>query len=61
MAGVFTKCQQDLVSSKYLTADGRLAMFTFGFSIIYLFGLFAVLMADHYLLNIIKGLYWLIV
>jgi protoheme IX farnesyltransferase len=45
----------------YLTADDRLAMPTFGFSIIYLFGLFAVLMVDHYLLNIIKGFYRLVV
>jgi len=45
----------------YLTGDDRLAMPTFGFSIIYLFGLFAVLMVDHYLLNIIKGVYRLVV
>jgi protoheme IX farnesyltransferase len=30
------------------TGDDRLAMPTFGFSIVYLFGLFAVLMLDHY-------------
>jgi len=45
----------------YLTGDDRLAMPTFGFSIIYLFGLFAVLMVDHYLLNIVKGFYRLVV
>jgi protoheme IX farnesyltransferase len=33
----------------YVTKNDRLAMPTFGFSIIYLFGLFAVLMVDHYL------------
>lgn len=33
----------------FLTKNDRLAMPTFGFSIIYLFGLFAVLMIDHYL------------
>lgn len=33
----------------FLTKDDRLAMPAFGFSIIYLFGLFAVLMVDHYL------------
>ena len=34
----------------YRTGDDRLAMPTFGFSIIYLFALFAVLMVDHYML-----------
>lgn len=34
----------------YRTGDDRLAMPTFGFSIIYLFALFAVLMVDHYIL-----------
>ena len=34
----------------YRRADDRLAMPTFGFSIVYLFGLFAALMVDHYLL-----------
>ena len=34
---------------------------TFGFSIVYLFGLFAVMMIDHYLLNILKQVYRLIV
>lgn len=32
----------------YATGDDRLAMPTFGFSIVYLFGLFAALMFDHY-------------
>lgn len=32
----------------YATGDNRLAMPTFGFSIVYLFGLFAALMLDHY-------------
>lgn len=32
----------------YATEDNRLAMPTFGFSIVYLFGLFAALMLDHY-------------
>ena len=32
----------------YATGDDRLAMPTFGFSIVYLFGLFAALMLDHY-------------
>ena len=45
----------------FITEDDRLAMPTFGFSIIYLFGLFAVLMVDHYLLNIVKQLYRLMV
>jgi protoheme IX farnesyltransferase len=44
----------------FATGNDRLAMPTFGFSIIYLFSLFAVLMVDHYLLNIIKGLYRLV-
>lgn len=34
----------------YTSGDDRLAMPTFGFSITYLFGLFAALMVDHYLL-----------
>jgi len=34
----------------FVTEDDRLAMPTFGFSIIYLFGLFTALMVDHYLL-----------
>lgn len=41
----------------FATGDDRLAMPTFGFSIVYLFGLFAVLMVDHYLLNILKQFY----
>ncbi len=45
----------------YVTADDRLAMPVFGFSIIYLFGLFTALMVDHYLLNIVKGIYRLMV
>ena len=32
----------------YATGNDRLAMPTFGFSIVYLFGLFAALMLDHY-------------
>ena len=32
----------------YATGDDRLAMPTFGFSIVYLFGLFAALLLDHY-------------
>ncbi|MCP5425190.1 MAG: protoheme IX farnesyltransferase [Gammaproteobacteria bacterium] len=36
----------------FVTADDRLAMPTFGFSIVYLFGLFLVLMVDHYWVNI---------
>ncbi len=42
-------------------ADDRLAMPTFGYSIVYLFGLFAVLMLDHYLLGILKSVYRLMV
>lgn len=34
----------------FVTGDDRLAMPTFGFSIVYLFGLFAALMLDHYVL-----------
>jgi protoheme IX farnesyltransferase len=34
----------------FVTEDDRLAMPIFGFSIVYLFGLFTVLMVDHYLL-----------
>ncbi len=45
----------------WLAADDRLAMPMFGFSIIYLFSLFAVLMVDHYLLNILKQVYRLLV
>lgn len=41
----------------FASADDRLAMPTFGFSIVYLFGLFAVLMVDHYLINILKQFY----
>ncbi len=44
----------------FATGNDRLAMPTFGFSIIYLFSLFALLMVDHYLLNIVKGLYRLV-
>jgi protoheme IX farnesyltransferase len=44
----------------FATADDRWAMPTFGFSIVYLFGLFTVLMIDHYLLNIIKQFYRLL-
>jgi protoheme IX farnesyltransferase len=45
----------------YFNSDDRLAMPTFGYSIIYLFGLFAVLMVDHYLLNIVKQFYRLVI
>ncbi|MDX1656683.1 MAG: heme o synthase [Candidatus Competibacteraceae bacterium] len=41
----------------YARADDGLAMPTFGFSIVYLFGLFAVLMVDHYLVIILKHFY----
>lgn len=34
----------------FVTGNDRLAMPTFGFSIVYLFGLFATLMLDHYML-----------
>lgn len=44
----------------FAAADDRWAMPTFGFSIVYLFGLFTVLMIDHYLLNIIKQFYRLL-
>ncbi|MBK8509395.1 MAG: protoheme IX farnesyltransferase [Candidatus Competibacteraceae bacterium] len=37
----------------YATGDDRLAMPTFGFSIVYLFGLFAALMLDHYALRLL--------
>ncbi|HXH04313.1 MAG TPA: heme o synthase [Candidatus Competibacteraceae bacterium] len=48
-------------SRLYIFGDDRLAMPTFGFSIVYLFGLFAVLMVDHYLLNLLKQVYrWLL-
>jgi protoheme IX farnesyltransferase len=40
----------------YLRRDDRLAMPTFGFSIVYLFGLFAALMVDHYLANDLQRL-----
>jgi protoheme IX farnesyltransferase len=36
----------------YLRADDRLAMPIFGYSIVYLFGLFSALMIDHYLVDI---------
>ncbi|MFZ1640627.1 MAG: heme o synthase [Candidatus Contendobacter sp.] len=38
----------------YATGDDRLAMPTFGFSIVYLFGLFAALMLDHYVLYLFE-------
>jgi protoheme IX farnesyltransferase len=44
----------------FASADDRWAMPAFGFSIVYLFGLFTVLMIDHYLLNIIKQFYRLL-
>jgi protoheme IX farnesyltransferase len=40
----------------YTTEDDTLAMPTFGFSIVYLFGLFAALMLDHYALRFFDGL-----
>jgi len=40
----------------YATGDDRLAMPTFGFSIAYLFGLFAALMLDHYALRLLEGI-----
>ena len=40
----------------YATGDDRLAMPTFGFSIVYLFGLFAALMLDHYALRLFDRL-----
>lgn len=45
----------------YFSADDRWAMPTFGYSIVFLFGLFTVLMIDHYLLNILKQFYRLLV
>jgi protoheme IX farnesyltransferase len=45
----------------FLTKDDRWAMPTFGFSIVYLFGLFAVLMIDHYLFPLLREFYQLIV
>ncbi len=41
----------------FRTRDDRLAMSAFGFSIVYLFGLFAVLMVDHYLLMLLNQFY----
>lgn len=40
----------------YATGDDRLAMPTFGFSIVYLFGLFAALMLDHYASHLLLSL-----
>lgn len=40
----------------YATGDDSLAMPTFGFSIVYLFGLFAALMLDHYALRLFGAL-----
>ncbi|HCB13018.1 MAG TPA: protoheme IX farnesyltransferase [Gammaproteobacteria bacterium] len=40
----------------YATEDDTLAMPTFGFSIVYLFGLFAALMLDHYALRLFGAL-----
>jgi protoheme IX farnesyltransferase len=40
----------------YATGDDRFAMPTFGFSIVYLFGLFAALMLDHYALRLFDRL-----
>jgi len=39
----------------YATEDDTLAMPTFGFSIVYLFGLFAALMLDHYMLRLFSA------
>lgn len=39
----------------YATGDDRLAMPTFGFSIVYLFGLFAALMLDHYASHLLRS------
>ncbi|KAB2927559.1 MAG: protoheme IX farnesyltransferase [Candidatus Contendobacter sp.] len=38
----------------FVTGNDRLAMPTFGFSIVYLFGLFAALMLDHYVLYLFE-------
>lgn len=44
----------------FATGDNRLAMPTFGFSIVYLFGLFAALMLDHYFPRLLELLHlWL--
>lgn len=43
----------DYATRLYATGDDRLAMPTFRFSIVYLFGLFAVLMVDHYALLLV--------
>jgi protoheme IX farnesyltransferase len=40
----------------YASADDRLAMPTFGYSILYLFALFSALMIDHYLWPVIVQL-----
>lgn len=45
----------------YVTQDDRWAMPTFGFSIVYLFGLFTALMVDHYSLTLVKQFYRLVV
>jgi protoheme IX farnesyltransferase len=45
----------------FISKDDQWAMPTFGFSIIYLFGLFAVLMVDHYLITLIKQFYRLMI
>ncbi len=44
----------------YFCRDDHLAMPAFGFSIVYLFGLFAVLLADHYFLTLVRQVYRLI-
>jgi len=44
------------VTRLYTTEDNRLAMPTFGFSIVYLFGLFAALMLDHYAIRWLEKL-----
>ena len=41
----------------FVTGNDRLAMPTFGFSIVYLFGLFAALMLDHYALGPLAALW----
>lgn len=50
-----------LSTQLFATANERLALRTFGFSIVYLFGIFAALMVDHYLLSILKQFYRMMV
>jgi protoheme IX farnesyltransferase len=53
LGGRFLSCAIRL----FATGDDRLAMPTFGFSIVYLFGLFAALMLDHYALGLLAMLW----